>query len=74
MILPLAISSPIWSLIGLLALFYASRWKRNHSKLPLPPGPKGLPLVGNLFDIPSERQWEAYLKWSKEFSASIFRS
>ncbi|KAJ6527992.1 cytochrome P450 [Mycena vulgaris] len=73
MILPLAISSPIWSLIGLLTLFYASRWKRNRSKLPLPPGPKGLPLVGNLFDIPSERQWEAYLKWSKEFNSDIIR-
>ncbi|KAJ7328380.1 hypothetical protein DFH08DRAFT_1023831 [Mycena albidolilacea] len=36
-----------------------------------PPGPKKLPLVGNLFDIPSEHQWEAYLRWSKRFDSDI---
>ncbi|KAJ7894650.1 cytochrome P450 [Mycena olivaceomarginata] len=30
-----------------------------------------LPLVGNLFDIPPERQWETYLQWSKQFNSDI---
>ncbi|KAJ7777025.1 cytochrome P450, partial [Mycena metata] len=54
-----------------LALFFALRWKRNGSRLPLPPGPPQLPLLGNLFDIPSDRQWEKYLKWSQEFNSDI---
>ncbi|KAF7334865.1 Cytochrome P450 [Mycena sanguinolenta] len=52
-------------------LLYALRWNRNRSKLPLPPGPRKLPLVGNFFDMPTERQWETFLKWSKQFSTSI---
>ncbi|KAJ7496460.1 cytochrome P450 [Mycena latifolia] len=71
MILPLAISSSTWSILGIIILFYGIRWKRNRSRLPLPPGPKKLPLVGNLFDMPADRQWEAYRDWSKEFDSDI---
>ncbi|KAJ7619871.1 cytochrome P450 [Mycena rosella] len=71
MIPPLAISSSVWSILGLGLLFYGIRWQRNRSRLPLPPGPKKLPLVGNLFDMPSDRQWEAYRDWSREFNSDI---
>ncbi|KAJ7658428.1 cytochrome P450 [Mycena rosella] len=67
----LAISSSLWSILALIILFYGTRWKRNRSRLPLPPGPKKLPLIGNLLDLPSERQWEAYHKWSKEYNSDI---
>ncbi|KAJ6562700.1 cytochrome P450 [Mycena vulgaris] len=71
MIPPLAISSSSWSIVGFAILLYCIRRRRNRSKLPLPPGPKKLPLVGNLFDMPAERQWEVYLRWSKEFESDI---
>ncbi|KAJ7439299.1 cytochrome P450 [Mycena latifolia] len=71
MILPLAISSSTWSILGILILLYGIRLKRNRSRLPLPPGPKKLPLVRNLFDMPADRQWEAYRDWSKEFDSDI---
>ncbi|KAI5361638.1 Putative cytochrome P450 [Septoria linicola] len=35
--------------------------------LPLPPGPKGYPIVGNTLQIPKEHAWRQYLKWSKMF-------
>jgi hypothetical protein len=76
MIFHLAISTARWVILGVVTLFIGIRWRRNRSKLPLPPGPKKVPLVGNLFDMPSERQWETYLQWSKEFSAlfSLYQS
>jgi hypothetical protein len=31
-----------------------------------PPGPKGLPLIGNLRDLPKDYEWLTYEKWGQE--------
>ena len=37
----------------------------NVNGLPLPPGPKGYPLIGNLFDMPVHKPWVVYDEWRK---------
>ena len=37
----------------------------NPNGLPLPPGPKGYPLIGNLFDMPAHKSWVVYDEWRK---------
>lgn len=32
-----------------------------------PPGPKGLPWLGNIFQIPYDSAWEVYREWGKQF-------
>jgi hypothetical protein len=51
------------ALVMLLASVSLFRKKR-----PTPPGPPGLPVLGNLFDIPKKESWKVYLDWGKQYS------
>lgn len=65
-------SSLIFILLGTLATAFVlhrltrARSSKNHLEplLPLPPGPKGLPLLGNVQDLPQpgETEWHHWLK------------
>lgn len=49
-----------------------SQWAyRKRSKgLPLPPGPKGWPVIGNVFDVPLAGMALVYAQWAKSFGES----
>ena len=48
-----------------LALLLHDRLKQK-SNLPLPPGPKKYPFVGNVLSIPRTFEWETYARWGRE--------
>ena len=41
------------------------RWVSNHP--PYPPGPKGHPILGNVFDLPESPIWEGFSRMSREY-------
>ncbi|KAK2744265.1 hypothetical protein FQN57_004350 [Myotisia sp. PD_48] len=59
--------------VVLLVLCPASvYWLKNlRSQLPLPPGPRGLPLLGNAFQIRDADRWRTYQKWHKKYGPII---
>jgi hypothetical protein len=57
----------ILALLGLL-IFYSLFLKK--SPLSLPPGPPGLPLVGNILDMPMELEWLTFSRWGEQYGRS----
>jgi len=55
----------IFSVVLLSILWLAQR--RRQSQYKLPPGPKGWPIIGNLFDMPPDYPWLTYAAWGKTF-------
>ena len=57
-------------ILGLcLVAWYVTR-RNKLGGYPLPPGPKGFPIIGNLVDMPIRDEWVTFGKWSKDFGSA----
>ncbi|KAF9894332.1 hypothetical protein FE257_007835 [Aspergillus nanangensis] len=45
--------------------------KKANDHRPLPPGPRALPIIGNLHQIPTTNPWETYQKWHRTYGPII---
>ncbi|KIK56499.1 hypothetical protein GYMLUDRAFT_263609 [Collybiopsis luxurians FD-317 M1] len=60
----------LWLAVGatiVASLFVIVTQKRGS----LPPGPRGWPILGNVFDIPAEYPWKVYRRWGRDFASDI---
>ena len=58
-----SLAVPTFVAVTVFLLFYfrsLARWKARSRGRPLPPGPKGLPIFGNAFNIPTYKPWVTY--------------
>ncbi|KAH8102293.1 cytochrome P450 [Cristinia sonorae] len=55
------------STLLLIAVLLLRRIIFRRNRPPLPPGPKALPLVGNVLDMPSSYEWLTFIDWSKKW-------
>ncbi|KAK0469561.1 cytochrome P450 [Desarmillaria tabescens] len=57
---------------GILLFCYLFYLLRNRRRATFPPGPKGLPLIGNLWDVPSEYPWITYAQWTSIYGDVLY--
>ena len=60
----------VLSLAGLVFVWRLFHLRSRHP--PLPPGPRGIPFIGNLLDMPSEKEWLTFAKWGEEYGMLIY--
>jgi hypothetical protein len=47
-------------------IWYKVKFHQQH-----PPGPSGLPLLGNALQIPDRKQWLSFHDWAKQYGDSL---
>lgn len=54
-----------------VAVVYVTKrlFSRTKLAIPLPPGPPGLPLIGNVLDLPQTQPYKAYVEWARKYGA-----
>ncbi|KAI0259890.1 cytochrome P450 [Gloeopeniophorella convolvens] len=45
--------------------------RAHRRRMPYPPGPKRLPIIGNMLDMPSREEWVVFKKWSDEYGSDV---
>ena len=55
-------------LVTIVLFSYLQDKRRNPAGLPYPPGPKGYPIIGNLFDIPNAFIHKRFREMCRELS------
>jgi len=55
------------------SLALAWKWRQNRNKSPYPPGPKGYPFIGNIYDVPQDVPiWQAFIPLARKFGGCPF--
>ncbi|KAH9952447.1 cytochrome P450 [Russula dissimulans] len=53
--------------VALVALAISFDYRRQRSRLPYPPGPPGLPIVGHFLTFPKNFVWLTFTEWGRKY-------
>ena len=64
------ITNILFAILGITLGLYLAHRLRVRRSLPLPPGPKGVPFLGNLYNMPTVKPWLTYKEWARSYGTS----
>jgi hypothetical protein len=73
MVSPLSVLD-LFAALLLFATLCAIRDHRRRGGLPYPPGPRPLPIIGNILHIPKDFSWLAYTRFSEIYGTVLLLS
>ncbi|EIM85529.1 cytochrome P450 [Stereum hirsutum FP-91666 SS1] len=59
-------------LLAVVGVYLVKNIISRPSTAPYPPGPKGLPLVGNALDMPTSQEWKTYAQWGNRWGGLVY--
>ena len=59
----------LFSFLGVLLYYFISSQKTGHSGIRFPPGPPGLPIIGNVLSLATSHPWKRFASWSTTYGA-----
>ncbi|KAA1465965.1 cytochrome P450 [Dentipellis sp. KUC8613] len=58
--------------LAVLGIYLIKRLLSRRASAPYPPGPKGLPLIGNVLDMPTSQEWKVFTQWGEKYGGIIY--
>ncbi|PYI05122.1 putative cytochrome P450 [Aspergillus sclerotiicarbonarius CBS 121057] len=65
------VSAAVIAIVALVIGVYWVTRPKSTSSLPLPPGPKPLPIIGNVHQAPKSYGWQTYREWSQQYGPIV---
>lgn len=53
--------------IGAYVLYEITNWLTTRRRKRMPPGPMGLPWIGNKNQVPAIKPWRKFKEWNKQY-------
>ncbi|GJE86534.1 cytochrome P450 [Phanerochaete sordida] len=68
-----AVLNPLHVILTLaVTVLLIQLYRKLQQRSPYPPGPRGLPLIGNVLDMPTSHEWRRFAEWGEKYGDIVY--